>query len=186
MVIYTENMKGRRFYYNDLSCNTYDIEEIAHALSMICRAGGHFRQFYSVATHSILIAEYFIKLNYDFKTIRTALLHDATEAYIGDVITPLKNMFPEIKQFEDRLYSHIAVKFDLFREIPNVIKIADTKMLNLERSYLLPPTNNDWGTGYKFLNVEEKFKEMLFWDMGKTKKRFLELYNKYKSRDNLA
>ena len=81
------------------------IEDIAHGLSMQCRFGGQLPKFYSVAQHSIHCSEIVsdhLKLE--------ALLHDASEAYLLDIPSPIKNRMPEYKAVEDRLMKAIAAK----------------------------------------------------------------------------
>ena len=68
---------GNRFYFDDIMANDVNIQEIAHALSHLCRFGGHVREFYSVAQHSVLVS-----LLAPPEHALGALLHDATEAYV--------------------------------------------------------------------------------------------------------
>jgi len=75
---------GKRFHYLDPQPEEIDIVDIAHALSLTCRFGGHCKEFYSVAEHSIRVAEIVPK---EFQLL--ALLHDAGEAYTGDVQSPI-------------------------------------------------------------------------------------------------
>lgn len=96
--------------------------DIAHALSNICRFGGHTIEHYSVAEHSILVAALAPE---DFKL--EALLHDAAEAYVGDVIKPLKNLLGNTySDIEDRFMTAISKKFNL-----NPIKLAAIKQYDL-------------------------------------------------------
>lgn len=67
-----------------------DIRDIAHALAHTCRFGGHCRVFYSVAEHSIRVAKWLADSGQDTTTILCGLLHDAAEAYLVDLPTPLK------------------------------------------------------------------------------------------------
>jgi hypothetical protein len=97
-----------------------DIQDIAHALSMTCRYGGHAREFYSVAEHSVL-ASYQVqpekKVGGDGVSLSLGLLlHDAAEAYLGDVITPLKRMMPDYEALERKWLGVIAKKFELFED----------------------------------------------------------------------
>lgn len=127
-----QTFSGRRF--NPLNATPDDIyiEDIAHSLSLICRFGGHCKHFYSVGQHSILCAQH-VPPEYQFQ----ALMHDATEAYIGDMVTPLKNQMPKFHQVEDRLWKIIAKKFQLPRELANEVKVADRQALGTERRDLL-------------------------------------------------
>lgn len=80
---------GRRFYPLDPRPEDVTIEDIAHALSNVCRWGGRVREFYSVASHSVHVAQ--IVERKVPRIALHALLHDAAEAYVGDVPTPLKH-----------------------------------------------------------------------------------------------
>lgn len=80
-----------------------DILDIAHALSMLSRANGHFWQFYSVAQHCINCAMEADARGYAPKVQLACLLHDASEAYIGDLTRPLKQHLPAFEQIEQRL-----------------------------------------------------------------------------------
>lgn len=84
-----------------------DILDIAHALSMLSRANGHFWQFYSVAQHSINCAMEADARGYSAKVQLACLLHDASEAYIGDLTRPLKRHLPEFETIERRLQATI-------------------------------------------------------------------------------
>ena len=81
---------GRVFNPLEMVPDNVAIEDIAHALSMMCRGNGHLRFFYSVGLHSINCAQEAIARGYQTGTVLACLLHDATEAYIADLIRPRK------------------------------------------------------------------------------------------------
>ena len=87
------------------------MEDIAHALSYLTRANGHFRVFYSVARHSINCAKEVKAKGFTEKVQLLALLHDSAEAYIGDLTRPLRRHIPEFSDFERNLQKQIYEKF---------------------------------------------------------------------------
>lgn len=106
----------------------YDIKEIAHALSNICRYTGHTNGFYSVAEHSVLVSRIVPK-----ELALCGLLHDASEAFLGDVSSPLKALLPEYKKIEQSVESAIARHFGIPFPFPPEIKEADNRMYWKER-----------------------------------------------------
>lgn len=137
MITYT----GRKFWPLDPLAEEVHIEDIAHALSVICRFGGHTQEFYSVAQHSCLVADLVATKTQDKLTLLTALLHDAAEAYTGDVIRPIKKHQPELVRIEDAVMFAIAQRFWLHRrpicDGHVVIKWADEVILNNEICQLI-------------------------------------------------
>lgn len=112
-----------------------DIFDIAQALSNICRFGGHLNQFYSVAQHSVLVMAIVEPWNADLAL--EALLHDATEAYLGDVISPLKHLLgASYKTLEANFETVIAQKFLLNNSLAakKMIKSADIQALEMEHA----------------------------------------------------
>lgn len=88
-----QTFSGRRFYPLDPRADEIVIEDIAHGLAMTCRYGGHAQRYYSVAEHAVIVSLYVAP-----EYAREALLHDSSEAYIGDMIRPLKHS-PEMLEF---------------------------------------------------------------------------------------
>ena len=88
-----------------------DIVDIAHALSYLCRANGHFTQFYSVCQHSINCAREAAARGYSRRVQLACLLHDASEAYLSDVTRPVKQELPQYKQIEEPLQDAIWAKW---------------------------------------------------------------------------
>jgi hypothetical protein len=103
------------------------IEDIAHALSLTNRYSGHTPWPYSVAQHCVLasdVAPTGLELE--------ALLHDAQEAYVGDMPTPLKALLPDYKVIEDRLEAVIRAKFGLPEEFTSALKAVDHRLMITE------------------------------------------------------
>jgi len=128
---------GRKFYPLDPKVEDLDIKDIAHALSCLARYNGHTSRFYSVAEHSTIMAQVFLdkfSVQSDYNNIdlaRWALLHDAAEAYLGDLVRPLKQL-PEFRFFveaEDRYFPLLAEKFGLVgTKEPEAVKSLDLDM----------------------------------------------------------
>lgn len=116
------------------------IEDIAHSLSNLCRFGGHTKDFYSVAQHSILCADLVEGKEHKL----AALLHDASEAYLIDVPSPLKKHLPDYRKIEDNMMKVIANKFKIKFPFDKKIKEADEKMLKTEWSILLEQDKEDF------------------------------------------
>ena len=88
-----------------------DIEDIAHALAMLCRANGHFKTFYSVGQHSINCLKEAAARGYSQRVQLACLLHDASEAYLSDVTRPVKQELPRYKEIEAPLQDAIWNKW---------------------------------------------------------------------------
>lgn len=111
-----------------------NVSDVAHALARLCRFTGHATRFYSVAEHCVR-ASYLVPPEDALVT----LLHDATEAYLGDVSSPLKGLLPEYRVLEERMHRAIAEAFGLPETLPASVKAADLRMLAAEAAALLPP-----------------------------------------------
>ena len=88
-----------------------DITDIAHALSMLCRANGHFKTFYSVAQHSINCMQEAKESGCSKRIQLACLLHDASEAYLSDITRPVKAELPKYKEIESPLQDMIWEKW---------------------------------------------------------------------------
>jgi hypothetical protein len=128
---------GRAFYPMDPQPEDVDIIDIAHALSLICRFGGHCDRSYTVCEHSLLVADIVAHLEpNDYQAQLWGLMHDSAEAYTGDVIQPIKYSSPEVtaifKQMEDGCLEAIAEALDLPLPMSPIVKRADDLALSLE------------------------------------------------------
>lgn len=106
----------------------FDIDEIATSLANLCRYTGHVNRFYSVAEHSVCVS----RLVPDSHAL-CGLLHDASEAYLGDVSSPLKKLLPEYKAIEERVEAAIARHFAIPFPYPEEVHKADKRMYWNER-----------------------------------------------------
>jgi hypothetical protein len=129
---------GRIFWLLDPRPEDIEVGDIAHHLGRICRWGGAPREHYSVAEHSVILARYFV-LHGKHDLSRWALLHDAAEAYLGDIVRPLKPFMVDALAYERRLERTIWDKYGLAGELPEAVKIADTAILGDERDQLFGP-----------------------------------------------
>lgn len=134
-----QTFTGRAFYPMDPQPEDVIPADIAHALSLICRYGGHTIRFYSVAEHCVLLS-YAVRP----ENALWALLHDATEAYVGDMVRPLKGSMPAYRAAEDRVMAAICERFGLRPECPPEVKVADTRILHDERDALMAPSHRPW------------------------------------------
>jgi 5'-deoxynucleotidase YfbR-like HD superfamily hydrolase len=108
-----------------------DIIDIATALSRQCRYNGHVGGFYTVARHSLWVADRLRDMEFGPKAQMQGLLHDAAEAYLGDMIRPLKHgeLGEGYMVVEARLEEQIAQRFGLVYPWPTYVGIADTWVL---------------------------------------------------------
>lgn len=117
------------------------LPDISHALSIINRFTGHSKVPYSVAQHSVMVSR-ITEPEYAL----WGLMHDASEAYLGDVATPLKNLLPGYRELEEHVQRTIARVFRLRWPMPPEVKEADVRALAAEKRDLISG-DHDWGLG---------------------------------------
>jgi hypothetical protein len=144
---YFGTVSGHSAYVLDPARSHLSIQDIATVLSRVPRFGGHTRgPIYSVAQHSVMVARLVSPANR-----LAALLHDATEAYLGDLISPLKREVPHYKLIETRWAAEIGLRagVDLVH-LDEEIKRADLTMLLSEHRQLQAdnPDGPQWGFGF--------------------------------------
>jgi 5'-deoxynucleotidase YfbR-like HD superfamily hydrolase len=153
------------------------IEPIAYGLSNICRFGGQCRPFYSVACHSVVVSSLVPK---EYKL--QALLHDAAEAFMGDVPSPLKMLIPDYKKIENKLLKHILEYYGCEGTIHPIIKKADLIALATEKRDLLPEDNYNWGILDGIEPIDSATMPLTTLE---SEKLFLKAFNTYTSNNGL-
>ncbi len=136
-----QTFTGRKFWPLDPLPEDIFIEDIAHALSLITRFGGHIPEPYSVAQHSLIVASY---SGPDTVLALCGLMHDAPEAYLGDMVAPLKRGMPEFRAAESRVWSAIAKRYDLPDPIPAHVMEIDRRLLIDEARSFWPDRIDTW------------------------------------------
>jgi uncharacterized protein len=140
---YLQTVSGRFVNPFDPDPEQLDIQDIARALANTCRFGGHCRSFYSVAQHSVIVSELVEQRGGDTEDVFAALMHDASEAYLGDMPHPVKHrseLGQAFKQAEDHLEEAIRARFKIKPDVPE-IKRADRALLATERRAF---STEDW------------------------------------------
>ena len=144
------------------------IEDIAHALSLICRANGHFPRFYSVGQHSISCALEAIARDMSPKLVLACLIHDASEAYLSDITRPVKKDLHAYRQYEKNLQAVVYEKYigTVTEDEQKIVKLIDDTMLYHEFYHFMGEKISDElpklsFPSYDFLQFEEVEKEFL-------------------------
>lgn len=168
---------GVEFYPFDPRPEDIHIEDIAHALSMQCRYAGHVSQFYSVAEHSVRVAEICPP-----EDKLWALLHDASEAYLVDLPGPIKRysqLGDLYRDAERTVMMAVCETFGLFTKEPASVKLADAAMLCVEARALLPV--NSWWKKWESCTTGTEREIISTLDPAAAEAIFLDTYRKLRS-----
>ncbi|NUN06057.1 MAG: HD family phosphohydrolase [Bdellovibrio sp.] len=158
---------GKRFNILDPNPADVKIEDIACALARQARFNGHTRFFYSVGQHSCLGAE----ISPTKEIALHMLFHDATEAYVGDLVSPVKALLPDFEVIESRIHWAISQAFNLEYPLPKVVKQIDRRLLATEVRDLITKDLQSWSIG-----EDEPFDfPIIPWPPEVTEARFLEI-----------
>ena len=170
---------GKHFDPTHPDKNLICIEDIAHALSLLCRGNGHVRTFFSVGQHCILCAKEAEARGYSGRLILASLLHDASECYLSDVPRPFKKTLTGYKEQEKNLLDLIYQKYlgsPLNAKEEQLLKEIDDDMLWFDLTYLLNEPQSEKkpevhiSIDYKvrpFEEVEKEYLELFYYFMRK-------------------
>lgn len=163
-------------HYFDLlspTVDAIDIETIAHALSMTCRFGGHCPRYYSVAEHCVHAFRLAERDGVDRNNLRAILLHDAAEAYVGDIVKPLKVILGRaFGEIENAIETKINERFSI-SPCPVAIKHYDRLMLIAEKTAMWPDDAEEWA-GFRGLSCPDV--HLQFWHPEAARGKFLDCF----------
>ena len=168
-----QTFTGKKFPLDNPDPALIDIEDIAHALSLLCRFNGHCTRFYSVAEHSVHVAR-----EIDLKLAMVGLLHDAAEAYLGDVPSPLKAQLSQFNAFERKMEQAIGERFGIDPELFKCaeLKRADMQLLVDEKAVLMLAEPEEWPAGAPDAKDTGRIEG---WGSVSARERFLEEFGKF-------
>lgn len=153
-------MGGTRFSLSDPRAEDITLEDLAHALARCCRYGGHIGGLYWVAEHCLHVAAWLLDMGATLSDVTWGLLHDAEEAYYGDVIGPLKHL-PEMAGYKALVAKFVrdalVPRFGLHPpEEPSMVKSVDAALLNVELATIRNIVNDQVQVGahYKLIPYE--------------------------------
>lgn len=169
-------ISGRKVDYENPDPNEIYIEDIAHGLAHTCRYAGQVPYHYSVAQHSLLVAQLVWMMSGSEVAALGGLMHDASEAYIVDIPAPLKHLecMAGYRAVEERLMRVISEKYRFWAGSP-IVHIADKMAYKMERDGIFHHKDVD----------KEKVKVMKAeflhgpWDPGFAKMKFMDAFKLY-------
>lgn len=174
---YITTYTGKHFDPVNPDMTQVDVQDIAHALSLICRGNGQVKTFFSVGQHCINAAREAIARGYSRRVILACLLHDACESYMSDVPRPLKGAMPEYVCIEEHLLDLIYEKFlgsTLTEEENKLVKEIDHALLYYDLKELLDET---FAESAPELCIELSYQFVPFEQVEQT---YLDIYQQYK------
>ena len=163
---------GAQFYPLAPASSPIRIDDIAAALSKLCRYGGHCIRFYSVAEHCVHVAS---AAPDDLKL--AALLHDASEAYAVDIPRPLKASLPDYRAVERRIERAVAARFGLPDPLPAAVKNLDERIIVDEREQNMTPADLPWR--HSRATFEPLGVTLRFWSPQEAAYQFLAAFYRY-------
>ncbi len=177
MLTWMRTYTGRKVDFLNPDPKSIHIDDITQSLSRICRFNGHVHDHYSVAQHSIYVSQVVDRLGFPDLAL-AGLLHDAPEAYVGDMVGPLKTLMRDIHPVENRIARAIETRFGVsFHPMPAAVKQADIAMLVMEAKSLLGvDAVREWGIPRPPEILE--FQPIVPWPAELAKRYFLKTFDR--------
>ena len=175
---YITTYSGIHFRPADPDPEAIRIEDIAHALSLICRGNGHVKTFWSVGQHCICCAKEAQARGLSGRMVLACLLHDAGECYFSDIPRPFKKELPAYREQEEKLLEMIYRKFlgsDLTEREKQQLQEIDDAMLWYDLEELLDERQSGKNpqtqivpdyTVRPFAEVEKEYLELFYMNFG--------------------
>lgn len=175
---YVSTYLGNRFYPLEPRIDRVAIEDIAHGLAYQCRFNGQTCEFYSIAQHSLVVAS-LVPGHLRF----AALMHDAAEAYCGDMVKPLKAVLPQFARIEDQVGCLIAEAFQIDFSDYAPIKRADLIALATEKRDLMPHSTERWAYLDDIQPLPDRIQAL---DPARAKMAFLEAFQQLRPAPEIS
>ncbi len=135
---------GRLIDINNMSEKDIHLSDISHHLTKLCRYGGSMPLYkhYSVASHSLALCYYALDHGFSEDVARLALMHDASEAYLGDIVAGLKQHLPDYQAIESKVMGVIFTKYNIVDSCESLafVKEWDTRIVIDEAAVFMPNT----------------------------------------------
>lgn len=164
-----ESFQGLKINFLAPTPEMFDIRDIAHGLANKCRFAGQCIRYVSVAEHCVLLCENF---GWGNEEAFALLMHDASEAYTGDMPSPMKRHLPDFVTMEDELQSVIDTKFNV--KYSDIIKSWDTRFCIDERAQNMRRTVNEWNFG----DLTPLGIALKYWSPQQAEERFLSNFHR--------
>lgn len=164
---------GGKVFFFEPEKSEITLQDLFHPLSMLCRFNGNCEEFYSVAQHSVLVADEIYKETKDKEVAFMGLAHDFSEAFISDIPSPFKNHFDEFKKVELRMEIWLAKWLGCNFPYDPIVKKHDLKALSTEMRDLMTVCDNE--------NLPHPYEERIVpRGPAYSKNLIMEAYNKYR------
>ena len=169
---YILTYKKKEFYPLDPRIDDIDIEDISHSLSLLCRANGHFKHFYSVGLHSLNCAYEAMARGYSDRVVLACLLHDGSEAYLSDITRPVKKHLQKYLDVEEVLQGKIFEKW-----LPNITTEEKKLIFEIDDAILYYEFTSLFGEKiFDYIPVIKSNPRFEFLEFSSVENEFLELF----------
>lgn len=175
---WTETASGQRFYHREPDGHNFRLYDIAHQLAQVNRYGGACRWPYSVAQHSVLMADYAMQHTGDPMLALDCIFHDAAEAYLGDMKKPVKDDLPDYQELEAMVQTALRWSFAAICVPPeqtDFCRELDRRIVFDEKAQVMLNPHITWNTGPpQPLGIK-----IARWSFEKSRRRYAQAATKY-------
>lgn len=173
---YFETVSGTKFHFRSPNLDEIKLSDIAHSLAKSARYNGHtvdIDRHFSVAEHSVLMTLWGLtNRDWSGQMALTCLMHDASEAFLTDVPSPMKQDLPDFKAMEKAFEEVISKKFSLIYPLPREIKTLDGRIVRDERAQAMNDSGHVWVTD----RLEPLGVKLMFWSPREARDAFIRTF----------